>query len=301
MKTIKLKKHSIFGLTIFAFIFINLNISLKAIDIEEDGTWTTGLKPIYVGQESYLRDNSVFFGFFDIPTKKRSGRDQGNIAGFSLQYFKPLSSYSSWSIKLPAYTATSNATGIKADTNIGNLSGTIKWSKETLTNTGSFCGYGIAADLFLPTARQREAGAVAYSTPTQTFLDYSPFTTSIHPRAGIFMGRQYWFLKSDLGYAYQYISKDSYAIRGKNRSNFTWQSAASWHLVSFANLNLEYNVLVMGYKNADPGTVYRHALVPSLSGKIGSAAGNLFISIPLDQPSRDISTFAFGLKMGLVF
>lgn len=63
-------------------------------------------------------------------------------------------SYVGWNAKLPAYTATKNATGIKRDTNIGNLSGTLKWSKLYTRLDDSFYGYGISGDIYLPTARR---------------------------------------------------------------------------------------------------------------------------------------------------
>lgn len=257
--------------------------------------------PIYVGKDSYIRNNSFNFEFFDIPTQSRLGRDQGNIAGFGIGVGGKAGSYVGWSAKLPAYTATKNATGLKRDTNIGNLNGTLKWSKLYTRLDGIFYGFGISGDIYLPTTRHREALVVAYSSPTMNFFEYSPFTTTLLPRLGFFAGHQFWSAKSELGYAYQYISKDSYAVRGKNRHNVTWQTAASWHAASFLNVNLEYNTLLLDGKNADPESVYRHAFVPSISGRVGPVAGNVFVSVPLDAPSRDISTLAFGLKAGFVF
>lgn len=281
-----------------ARIFSSLFLPLWAVVLGGNSVFAAST---YVGEKILPQDTFVA-RFFDAPTKSKNNLGDGNVASISLDLSQLRSDTLGWNAGLPVYTVSKEASGLQRDTNIGNVNLGLNWVQtgDQALKDAQF-GYGFSADLYLPTARQPESAAVSYVNPTTDFYRFAPNATTINPKLGLFVQRLYWSAKTNVGYGYQYISKDSIALGKKGRNSFQWQLAGSIHPISFLDVNLEYNTIYFDSKTAKSRGQFRQSITPAVAASFAPVTADLFLTIPVDNASRDASSMAFGLQVGYVF
>jgi len=262
--------------------------------------------PHYVGERMNPKDN-ITLGFQDTPTKKALSANgkRGNIAALELSGDYNVIENLAVGAQLPFYMINKNATGGSSRNNVGNMSLSLNWHQQLSDSRDDFqWGYSAALDTYLPTSRKVEAGVIAGANPTTDFYAYSVKTTTIHPRAGLFIEGDRFAGKTNLGYGYMRIQDSN--VSDKNRNTFTWQTAATWRAMSNLDLNLEYNTIILDKETAgrlvgEGETKFRHSITPSVSGNYESILGQAFVSLPLDKATRDVHNVAFGAGVGYMF
>jgi hypothetical protein len=262
---------------------------------------TVKAAPYYVG-ENPTPENSIYLGFRDAPTEKRGALEEGNIAALDLNALVNFSQTTAVAANLPFYNATRNATGTKSETNFGNIAAGLNWSNSMSRTTDRFrWGYMATANVYAPTSRNEESHIVATVNPTVDYFRYETSATSLTPQAGVYMSQNRWSAKTNVGYGFTRIDKDSIAQGDPNRHSYIWQTGASFHPTNYLNLSAEYNTIYLDKTSSAGRGQYRHAVSPSVSGKKGNIVGNVFVSVPLDASTRDLSPLALGLNGGLSF
>lgn len=291
-----------------------MKITVLALGLGLVGASAVEATPYYVGKHLTPRNN-VSLNFQDTPTKERSAQnlDTGNIAAFELNAnYRPIENMPV-GLELPFYTATKDATGTgESRSALGNIGLSFGWDDVLSASTDDYeWGYSVALDSHLPTSRKTEAAVVAAANPTTDLYSYADRTTTISPRAGLFIQNDMFMAKTNFGYGYHYASDKAFSGRirtaGDNNLNtFTWQTAATWKAMPYLNANLEYNTLITDKQtarliNATREKRYLHAISPSVSGEYDQVAGNIYVNVPLDKATRDVQNVAFGLNVGYMF
>jgi len=257
--------------------------------------------PYYVG-ENPTPDSTVNLNFTNTVTEARGTLDSGNIAAFELRAIGQVGPNVGLLGGFPFYSASENAVGSGGENALGNINLGFNWNQSLSKTTDVFrWGYFGAGDLFLPSSRSTEGNTVAMVNPTADLYRYLPYATTFNPRVGVFASQNYWSAKANLDYAYSYVSRNSFGSNDKNRNSFRMQTGGSWHPMQNLNVNLEYNTIWLDDATSDQRGSFRQALVPSVSGIYNKMVGNAFVSIPLDAPTRDLATLAFGLSGGYQF
>lgn len=287
------------------------------------GATALSAAPYYVGKN--LRNtNHLSLNFADTITKKDTsaktfmGTSRGNIATLAIEgSYSPIEQ-ANISIDLPFYMANKNAafsTGTaKAKNWMGNINFDMGWTQE-LNAPSSQWAYGInaALDTYFPTSSRSAALSVAYANPATDYYRFSPKGTTVQPRVGAYFGNEVVNAKTNVGYGFTYFSKDSKTAdqsQDQGRSSITWQTALTWNAMPNLHANLEYNTITLdtasNIKNATTttrtkGNRFRHSVSPSLSGSYDQFLGSLFVTVPLDKATRDMTTMALGLNAGYQF
>jgi hypothetical protein len=257
--------------------------------------------PIYVG-ENLTKENMLLINFLDVPTKAHAGLGEGNIAAFKFELQRAWRETGGFSATVPVYTATRSATGLKQDANFGNLSAGIGLSQRVSDVLSDFdFGYIAQARVYAPTARQLEALSISNASPTTEFYQYFPSATALNPQLGLYVQHTYWSAKTAVGYGFQYISRESIAQGKKARHSGTWQTAATVHIAPWFDLNGEYNAIYLDTQTASHRARYRHSISPSGVVRLGPVAASVYLTVPLDNPTTEITGLAVGAKAGFVF
>lgn len=276
------------------------------------GATSVTAAPYYVGQ-NMGQPNHIALGFNDTPSKKAGGRsDTGNIAAIDLNANFNIMDTSSLRAGLPFYFSSKNATTTGSSRNsLGNLNlGGAWWETTTSSDKTWNMGYGLTADVYVPTARKDEANTVALANPTTDLYKYRTRGTSLVPMAHAFASNGRFTGRVAFGAGYTNVASKNGNPTDKNRLNINWQNAVSYQAMPNISANLEYNTVFLdtasrsegaNYANATERSKFRSALTPSVNGSWNKVLGSAFVTIPLDKPTRDYTSVAFGLNAGYTF
>ncbi|MBN8554818.1 MAG: hypothetical protein J0L93_05180 [Deltaproteobacteria bacterium] len=281
------------------------------------GATSVSAAPYYVG-ENLKQNNAINLGFLDAPTKKEVGTTgkAGNVAAFNLNGAYSMTNNSNVRIAFPFYMVSKNATASATSKNaIGNLSIGAGWtdSFQSANRVWNY-GYSLTADIYAPTSRKAEGFSVARINPTTDLYRFATKATSVTPTAGIFVGRDTFSAKTNIGLGMMYLSKSSVSGTSQTADGQTkaarylvnWQTAASWHALQNLNANIEYNTVYLDSKTAmDGGTTkraqFRSSITPSLSGNYEQILASAYVTLPIDAATRDRTAVAFGVNAGYSF
>lgn len=259
--------------------------------------------PYYVG-ENMGQPNHIGLGFQDTPSKDGNGRaNSGNIASIDLRANYNLGNGLTTRMNLPFYFANKDATTAGTSRNaMGNFSLGGGWMQtlQTTDRTMTY-GYGIAADIYAGTSRKDESTTVALANPTTDLYRYYARTWSATPMVSVFVKSDAFSARTAFGAGLMKVQKKSNLPSDTNRIAINWQNAVTWHAMPNVNANLEYNTTSLDTATRGTRAKFRHALTPSVNGTFNQVMASAFVTVPLDAPTRDYTTVAFGLNAGYTF
>jgi len=260
----------------------------------------------YVG-ENLQTQNMINLGYSGTPVKEQGARSGSFVNALELKAaYNPIEE-AHLRGGLPFYFATKDLTGTSRSA-LGNISlgGGYAWTAMSDDKAWTY-GLAFTGDVFFPTSRKLEGGAMATINPTTDFFKYSPKTTSATPTIGGWLSSDMITAKLNVGYGYSYVQGTG--VTDHNRNTFTTQTALTWHALPNLQGNLEYNGIIfdnetktgLGILGSTATKKWRHAVVPSISGNYDNVQAALYASVPLDKSTRDITNVAFGLNAGYLF
>lgn len=263
--------------------------------------------PYYVGDNpTPQREGIVELGNFptrsDIISNKLS-IGSGNIVGLELSGNYELEKRLSLGGSLPFYFLSQGVSNKGLTGNFGNMRlGAI--FNDSLSESTDQIRYGwySSMDAYLPTSRDIESVNMALADPAHRHHEYMPSTFTAAPTAGIFVSQNRWSAKTNFQYAYHFTSKDSFVGAGDNHNHsLGYQVGATYHPLENLNLNLEYNSLWKVDPIINTRSDFNQSIVPSVSGKVQDFVGNIYLSIPFDEQTVNITPLAVGTKVAYQF
>jgi len=262
--------------------------------------------PYYVG-ENLTPPDHVSLGFSDTPTKKDTGSNRastGNIATIEIKAnYSPMENLDIRA-GLPVYFATKKATtDAQGSRNaVGNISLGGNWNQDLSQPSDIWTwGYSAGGDIYFPTSRKTESNVVAAANAGTDFYRYYPLGLTFNPSVGLYLKRDVFSAKTNVGAGFMWIQKKGSVPSDQNRMIFNWQLASTWHAHPNMDANLELNTITLDKATAETGKKFRMGLTPSVSGHYDQILGQAFVTIPLDSTTRDVANVAFGINAGYMF